>query len=389
MGVQMGYCLKFFKTYLAIAITTQNVKTINVRLFGNAPIDIFKFQNKKKGAQAMKDVVLVTGATGFVGSHIVKKCLNAGHSVRAFVLQDDPGMENLKKDGVEIVIGDLQDESSIRKSFDNIDIVFHTAALVSDWAPKSLFHEVTVQGTRRMCHIASLNKLKRFVYISTNDVFGIHNESIIIDETCPYRYWKEPYPDAKIEAEKIAWEYYHNKNLPLTMVYPCWIFGPGDRTFLPLLADAIYHGEMIFWRRNASVWPTFIDNLTDLLMTIAYHPNAVGNGYIVHDGESISFQDFCTRIAIHLKLTPPRIHIPYSLAYLTAMAMEAIWKALQKKERPLLTTYAVKNLGARMQYSILKAEHDLEWTPKIKFDQGFELAMEWLKTLNIDNIKHK
>ena len=86
--------------------------------------------------------------------------------------------------------------------------------------------------------------------------------------------------------------------MPLTMVYPLWVFGEGDQTFVPLLADAIIKKELIFWRKGAIVWPTYIDNLVDLLMLISEDERAIGNGYLVHDGESTTLEDFCTGIAV-------------------------------------------------------------------------------------------
>ncbi len=177
-----------------------------------------------------------------------------------------------------------------------MDIIFHTAAVVTDWAPKKLFWDVTVGGAENICRAAVDAKVCRLVDISTCDVFGT-DESKVMDESMPLQYWGEPYADSKIDAEKIMRKYHEEHGLPLTMVYPLWVYGEGDQTFVPLLADAIIKREALFWRKGAIVWPTYIDNLIDLLMLISEDERAIGNGYLVHDGESTTLEEFCSGIA--------------------------------------------------------------------------------------------
>lgn len=331
--------------------------------------------------------VLITGATGFIGGHLVEANLAAKNSVRALVLPDDKDAENLAARGVQIIRGDIRKYGDVRKAAEGMDIIFQCAAVVTDWAPKRLFEEVTVGGAENVCRAAYEAGVTRLVDISTNDVFGLDEEHVM-DETFPLRKWGEPYPDYKIEAEKICWKYYA-KSLPVTMVYPCWVYGPGDRTFVPELADAILKKELIFWRKGAIVWPTYIENLVDLLMLIAVDDRAVGNGYLVHDGESATLEEFAEGIARALNVEFTAKYMPYHVAYAAAWVMEVVWRLARKKTRPLLTTYTVKNLGSKLRFSIDKARRELGWEPKISYAEGFEKTMEWLKTLDPETLKQK
>ena len=332
-------------------------------------------------------LVLITGATGFIGGHLVDENLKRKNNVRAFVLPDDPGAETLRAKGVEVVYGDIRDYDAVEKAVKGVDIVFHCAAIVTDWAPDRLFREVTVNGTENVCRAALGAKVKRLVDISTNDVFGM-DEKNVMDESFPLREWNEPYPDYKIEAEKVSWGY-HDRGLPVTMVYPCWVYGEGDQTFVPLLADAIVKKDMVFWRKDVMVWPTYIENLVDLLMLISTDERAVGNGYLVHDGESTTLQEFCKGIADALGVKPATMRIPYHVAYAASWLMELTWKLLRKETRPLLTTYTVKNLGSRFRFSIDKAKRELGWTPKVSYPEAFQKTMKWLKTLDLETLKQK
>jgi len=330
----------------------------------------------------------VTGATGFIGGNLVKALLAKKHTVKALVLPHDPMIPQLKKHNVEVIQGDIRDLESVKKAVKGCDVVFHCAAVVTDWAPQKLFEEVTVGGAKNVCEAAVRAKVKRVVDISTNDVFGLR-EDVVMDESFPLEPWGEPYPDYKIKAEEVMWRYHREQKLPVTMVYPCWVYGPGDQTFVPLLADAIIKRELIFWRKDVLVWPTYVENLVDLLLLIAVDKRAVGNGYLVHDGQSVTLQKFCEGIAQALGVKPVTTHIPYWTAYTAAIIMETLWKILKIKKRPLLTTYTVKNLGSRLKFSIDKTRRELGWKPKIPFEEGFQRTMQWLQTLDIASLKTK
>jgi nucleoside-diphosphate-sugar epimerase len=321
--------------------------------------------------------VLVTGATGFIGGNLVNANLAKNHDVRALALPNDPGIHTLKEQQVEVVEGDVRSFDDLQRAIAGCDVVYHCAAVVSDWAPKNLYEEVMVHGTGNLCRAALEEKISRLVYISTSDVFG-NDESVTIDETHPLTQWHEPYPDYKIRAETVVWDFYE-KGLPVSIVYPCWVYGEADKTFVPLLADAIQKKEMVFWRKNALVWPTYIENLMELMLLLSERPEAVGQGYIVHDGESITLEEFCAGLAKALGVSVPTLRIPYFTAYIAAIVLQLIWRILRIKTRPLLTTYAVKNLGSRLLFSIQKSKEQIGWEPRVQFAEGFRRTLNWLK----------
>ncbi|HOW81028.1 MAG TPA: NAD-dependent epimerase/dehydratase family protein [Spirochaetota bacterium] len=335
-----------------------------------------------------KKNVLITGATGFIGGHILDENLVRGNRVRAFVLPGDPAIESLKKRKVEVFEGDITDYRAVREAVRGMKIVFHCAAVVTDWAPRSLFERVTLGGAENICRACSEEKVDRLVDISTNDVFGM-DEKNVMDESFPLRPWGEPYPDFKIKSEQIMWRYHREKGLRVSMVYPCWVYGRNDRTFVPLLADAIIKGDLIFWRKYVLVWPAYVLNVVDLVMLIAQDDRAIGRGYLVHDGESDTFQNFCAHIARAVGCEPIKTHSPYFAAYAAAFVMEGLWKILGKKTRPLLTTYTVKNLGSRFRFSIDRAKRELGWAPKYSYREAFAETLEWLKTVDIESYAQK
>ena len=136
------------------------------------------------------------------------------------------------------------------------------------------------------------------MHVSTSDVFGIPRGDELIDESTPYREWGEPYPDTKIAAERWLWQFHRESGLPLSVIYPCWVYGPGDQAFFPSLAQAIDDGVMLFWHRQTRLFWAYVDNLADAIVLAGTHPAAVGNGYLVHDGDDgPTLQEVCARIA--------------------------------------------------------------------------------------------
>ena len=332
--------------------------------------------------------VLITGGTGFIGTHLTRRCIAQGHRVTVMALPGDPGIPNVATWPCDVVTGDIGDAALMETLCQGQEILFHCAAVVSDWAPRALFNRVNITGMENVCRAALKAGVRRLVEISTNDIFGLR-EDVVMDESFPLEPWGEPYPDTKIAATEIAWRYHREHGLPVTMVFPCWVYGPGDKTFVPLTADAIVKGEMLFWRRDVLVWPTFVGNLVDLLILISERDEAVGQGYLVHDGEATTFQEFCHGIAAALDVPPPKLHIPYGAAYAAAWLMEAAWRILGIEVRPLLTTYSVKNLGSRLQFSIAKARRELGWEPSVSYAQGFAETMAWLKRQDRTSLKGK
>jgi nucleoside-diphosphate-sugar epimerase len=314
--------------------------------------------------------ILITGATGFLGSHLVERNLKAGRRVRILALPGDRKAAELEARNVSVVYGDIRDRGAVEKAAEGVQIVFHLAAVVTDWAPKRLFAGVNIEGMRNVCRASLKHGVERFVEVSTNDVFG-PREGVVMNEDFAFSYWKEPYADTKIEATKIAWEYYR-QGLPVTMVYPCWVYGPGDRTFVPEIIKALRDRALVFWRKGSLVWPAYIGNVVDLLILISENPAAIGQGFLVHDGVSDTFENFSAKIAASMGAPVASRHIPYGAAYAASWCLELIWKILRKKSRPLLTTYSVKNLGSRLQFSIDKAERVLGWRPSISYEEGFK-----------------
>jgi len=329
-------------------------------------------------------VSLVTGASGFVGQAIVRRLLGDGETVRALTLPGDRRLPELRALGIadrlQVIEADVTSAGAVDPYLAGVTRVFHTAALVHGWHPWARYRAVNVGGTQHVARAAGAHGVARFVHVSTSDVFGIPRTDELIDESAPYRPWSEPYPDTKIEAERWLWQFHRDSGLPLSVIYPCWVYGPGDQAFFPSLADAIDDGVMFFWHRRTRLFWAYIDNLADAIVLAGTHPAAVGNGYLVHDGDGgPTLQEVCARIAGVIGKRPPTLHLPYAVAFGAAAIAQMIWRVLRLRGAPLLLTNDVKSFGTQWRISNAKLRRDLGWTPRVPIADGMDTALAYLR----------
>jgi nucleoside-diphosphate-sugar epimerase len=327
-------------------------------------------------------ISVVTGAAGFVGQALVRRLLADGDTVRAIVLPGDPYLPELRAMAdaarLQIVAADVTDAAAIDAAFAGAARAFHTAALVHAWAPIATFRAVNVGGTQNVARACRAHGV-RLVAVSTSDVFGIPTADEVMDETSPVKQWNEPYANTKIEAERWLWAWHREHGLPLSIIYPGWVYGPGDKAFFPGLARAIDDGFMVFWARGVTLAWVYIDNLVDACVRASEHPRAVGQGYLVHDdADGPSFEEACVGIARAIGKKPPTLHVPYVVAFAAAASVQTIWRWLGIRSTPPLLTVDVKAFGSQWHLSADKIRHDLGWSPTIGTDVGMGRALAYL-----------
>ncbi|MEI8033327.1 MAG: SDR family NAD(P)-dependent oxidoreductase [Chlorobiaceae bacterium] len=320
--------------------------------------------------------VLITGASGFIGSHLVTRALEEGFSVRALVRKGNRVQETLRRRGVEVVEGGLEDHDAVRRAVAGCDLVFHAAAITSDWGKWESFRAVNIEGTRAVCQAALERGACRLVYLSSIEVFD-HARLERLDESMPYSLRGERYPDTKLGGTAVVGEF-QKLGLDACIIYPSLVYGPNDRTLVPLLADAIRRRIMFYWERNVKLALIYIDNLVDLTMLAALSPSAGGEGYLASDGNQVTFEELCSRIAGAIGSRPPMFRLPTGVARFAARSLEFFYARLRLESRPVLTLQALELLSSRVVVDTSKARQQLGWTPRIPLEEGFVRTLEWL-----------
>jgi nucleoside-diphosphate-sugar epimerase len=319
---------------------------------------------------------LVTGGSGFLGSHVVEALLARGETVRVLV-RPTSRLDYLEHLDVELVYGDLGDRVSLKTAMQDIERVFHSAAFASDWGDWDLFHTTNVIGVRNLLDAAVKVGIKKLVHVSTTDVYGFPDRPV--NEDAPYRSRGWPYGDTKIEGEQLVWAYYRQHGLPVTIVRPVNIYGPRSSSYVLEIADLLKSGSMIqVLNGHRPAGLVYVTNVVDAMLLAADNEKSGGQAYNICDGSTVTWQQYVERLADILKVAYPRITVPYRLAYLMGWGMEKIYGALRIKSRPLLTRMAAELLGTNQGFVIDKARKELGYEPRVGFDTGMQLVEAWL-----------
>ena len=325
---------------------------------------------------------LVTGATGLLGSHIVERLVRDGERVRCLVRKtsDTDFLDTLD---IEKVYGDIRDPDSLGAAFKGIDVVYHCAAKVTDWGPWEEFEKTIVQGTKNCLEASLQAEVKRFLYVSTEGVYGYHlRHPRPIDEMTPFakgvNRW-DYYGRSKILAEELVWRFAHAKGMSVTVIRPGWIYGPranfpfnrAIRLVLSPLTVLIDGGTNLLNLVHA-------EDVADAAVFAAGQEIANNQAYNVHNDEKVTAKQFFDKIApliVRGKSVNRSIH--YSMAYAFAALLE-IWGRLRGEATPpLLTRYAVVGVSCNNIFDAEKAKRELGWYARISFEDGIRGAIEW------------
>lgn len=322
---------------------------------------------------------LVTGGSGFLGSHLVQALAARGETVRALV-RPTSKTEHLESLGVELAYGDLGDVQSLRAASQGMERVYHCAALAADWGAWETFHAVNVSGMRNLLQAALQAGVSKFVHVSTTDVYG--HPDYPADETAPYRLRGWQYGDTKIHGEQLLWDFYRQHGLPITVVRPVNIYGPRSTTFVLEIVELLKSGSMMHvgqGRKPAGL--TYVTNVVDVLIRAADSDSSVGQAYNACDGSDVTWRQYVDRLAEIAGTPRPRVVLPYRLAYLAGWTMEKTYGALRIKSRPLLTRMVVELFSTHQGFPIDKARRELGYEPQVDFEEGLRRVQAWLRQI--------
>lgn len=322
--------------------------------------------------------VLVTGATGFVGSNLVSALVRRGHTVRVLV-RNPARLSRLGAAPFEAVAGDIADRTAVMRAVQGQDIVFHNAGMVVEWGPRDEFYRVNVHGTRHLLDASCGTGIKRFVHTSSVTVLGVPRDANPIDERAPYTTaYHEHYTETKIISEELVLEYGKTRGLPVTVIRPGLVWGPGDTTLLPRLENLMRRKIICnIGKGNNRLILTYIDNLIEGLLLAAESPVAQGQVYHILDSEDITSRMFFSELTKAMGIQPPTFGVPYCMLHAVAMLCEAAAHLLNLSEPPLLSRYGLNLLACNGNYGITKARRELGYAAAVRFREGMEKMARW------------
>jgi nucleoside-diphosphate-sugar epimerase len=278
--------------------------------------------------------------------------------------------------GIELVQGDITHPESWRQAVNDCQIVYHSAAWVSESGPIEKVWETNVDGTRNVVEAAVAAGVARFVHISTCGVYG-SKQTFGIDESTPVRRSGDRYKDSKIVAEETVFEAYREHGLPVVVARASQVYGPGSKQFTIRPVEVIKAGRMILIDGGRHLCkPVYIDNLIEGLILCAQVEAAIGEAINLTDGNPVPWRDFFSAYGRMLGIDSfPSL--PYPVAWLAALAFEIQGKLQGKKVS--FTRGAVNSLRSSNSFSNQKARQLLGWQPEVDLEQGMSRTQEWLQ----------
>ena len=330
------------------------------------------------------DLILVTGATGLVGSHVAEQARNRGHKVRAIVRQPNQ-CSDLTKWGVELVEGDMTNRDSLVSAVKGATVIIHCAAKVGDWGPTKEYRTVNVDGLRNLLNAAeSSGSMKRFVHISSLGVYPACDHYGTDEFTPVSMTGIDGYTLTKVEAENLVRDHIRDRQLPAVILRPGFIYGPRDRTILPKVLARIKSGGFKFLGSGQQLLNnTFVGNLVSAIFLAIEKDDVVGELFNITDNRLVSRREFIGTICEAAGLPTPAKNVPLPIAKMLANLMEATYRMLGKQEAPLLSSARIKFLGLNLDYSIDKARRLLGYNPPTDFTEAMRTTIAWSREASL------
>lgn len=315
--------------------------------------------------------VLVTGAHGFLGSHISEQLIARGHSVRALVTPwgSDANLANLLGDDrLEIVRADLTDDEGVHGLCDEVDAVVHAAARVADWGPWDAFYRTNVVATRALLHEAAHAGCQRFLFISSVAVHRYSGFRNADPRTQPRDNLRNAYAYSKILAEDLV---LGEKRLESVVVRPgLWPFGERDQTF-GRVARAVAKGTLPLVRGGAAVFNTaYAPNFANGVALALHEPQAAGKVYVIADAGMPSWRELFHAIADDQGGEGPRLRLPGRPTRALASGVEATWSALLPSLEPPVTRYRAGLMLNDVHFTLRHAIEELGYEPQVTWREG-------------------
>jgi len=323
--------------------------------------------------------LLVTGATGFVGSQLIARWAGRDYQIKALV-RDPHRCPELQRWPVEICQGDVNAPETLRPAVAGVDAIIHLASRVGEGGDREEFFRVNVEGTRNLFEACRGLPLRRFVHVSSLSVITGYREHEGTKEDAPYLPTGENYADSKIEAEKLALEYGRKAGLPVTVLRPGFIFGPGDKLFLPTVIQNLRNGKVLLIDGGHKLLNlTFVNNLLEAIDLALQRPEAVGEVFNITDGEKVSKRDFFFEVADLMHLPRPTKSVPFFAARALCSATSLLYRALRIRKVPPLSRMKLRFAGQNQWFDIGKAKSVLGYRPANSFKGAMRDSIRWYR----------
>jgi 2-alkyl-3-oxoalkanoate reductase len=323
---------------------------------------------------------LVTGASGFIGTYLVKELVSQGHEVVA-LCQPGSHTGHLHIDGVMIATGDVTDIESLRKPCRGQNWVFHCAAIVGGYGLWDRFFKVGVEGTQNMINVAANSGVDRFIHLSSISVYGTRPVGKRFSETTPFdpnpEHWNH-YVRQKIMSENEVWQAHYEGKIQATAIRPSLALGPRDRNVVRRTLNIIRSPlGAIIGDGNNRVPCVVIDELVRAVVLSASKKHAVGKAYNLSGREPITQLQYLDLHASAAGLRPLTRRLPMRFAHASCSMLEAVYRLARQEEEPFCTRIALAFAAQDFDIDCALAVKELGWRGDASYVDAINRSVEW------------
>jgi hypothetical protein len=273
---------------------------------------------------------------------------------------------------------DIRDPKTLPPALAECEVVYHLAAVASDWAPRDLVFAVNTEGTRNLLRMSRNAGVRRFVLMSTLAVHaprGYRNG----DERAPRDRDDMAYAVSKRLAEDLIFDPRLDGRIETVCIRPGLVpYGPHDHTSFDKLATALRNRTMAFVGNGETLTCTvYAENLAHGALLAGTHPAAPGNIFVITDDRTITWRTLFDLFADAVCAPPVRFKVPYPLARTAAAALEAVYSVLRIKQSPPLTRYRASLMARDYHFSCEKARRLLGYHPPVSLEEGVRRTGRW------------
>ena len=316
-------------------------------------------------------LALVTGGSGFVGGHLIRRLLSEGWSVRA-IGRSEKALAEVQALGAEPLVGDLSDRAALAQAVNGVDVVFHVAAHFKLWGPTPLFRRINFEGTRNVVEAAERGHVRRVVYVSAAAVVmgraepmrGVNEDMVV--QKMPFA----PYATSKAEAEEVLLAANARRaGFSTVAIRPPFVWGP-DMPALDHMVETVRVGRFQWVAGGGQALSTcHVDNLCHALV-LAADRGSGGQVFFVSDGADTTLKSFLTRLLGTRDVTPKDRSVRFGAAWAMAGLMGAVWRTFRPKGEPPITRQMLRLIGKDFTIDISRAREELGYAPVISPTEG-------------------
>ncbi len=329
----------------------------------------------------MKSKILVTGSTGFIGSHLVEFLLKDGVDSNSLRLLVKPGesLDNLPSGKFEIIWGDIRDKKVVKKAVEGVDVIYHLAAkTVFEGDTYRDFKDVNVDGTKNLLESIKGENIKKFILFSSIAVYGLPayaGERIKCDETWPHKP-AEDYGRSKLEAERMLIKAHEERGIPYIIVRPTTVYGPRDHQGVLELYRAIFHNYFFRIGNGKNLMDyVFVKDLVRGARQ-AELSRFINEDFILGSGKPVTMKQIINAVSASLSRKIPPFYIPKSFALPASYIVKYIFQGLGM--RPPLFPERVKIMTTSCYFNSTKAKKYISYNPQTSFEKGTLITARWL-----------